>query len=180
MTNTPSQSLLAPVQSLQAMLRTIALANNDPDPPAENGVYGDATARAVAEFQRLHGLPETGVADGETFDAIVKEFDRLSELVAPAQSCVVCFPGNLTVGPGQTHPHIYLAKAMLAALRQSIPGLRAMAGNGTLDADTGENLRMIQRCAGLPETGILDKPTWNRLCMLYRAMFDRNHAPSQG
>ena len=35
------------------------------------GYYGEKTARAVAEFQRAHGLKPTGEADRETQRAIL-------------------------------------------------------------------------------------------------------------
>jgi carboxyl-terminal processing protease len=37
---------------------------------AESGVYDEATSAAVAEFQGLHGLPVTGIADVNTLAAI--------------------------------------------------------------------------------------------------------------
>ena len=106
--------------------------------------------------------------------------DLSTELRGHAQSCVACFPAVLSVCPGQCHPHVLLAKAMLRALANSFPELMRTDVSDQLDEITSENLRHIQHCAGLPETGCLDKPTWNSLCRLYRAIFDRYHAPTQG
>ena len=99
---------------------------------------------------------------------VPREYGHPDELYRPAESCVVSFPPKLMVHPGQAHPHVLLAKAMLAPF------------SPVLDGATADNLRHIQRCSDLPETGVLDKKTWNRLCMLYRALFDRYHPPAQG
>ena len=111
---------------------------------------------------------------------VPEAYGHRNELYRPAEPCVVHFPANLKIHPGQSHPHVLLAKAMLQALSRECPDLRPAPFSDTLDPAAAEDLRFLQRCADLPETGILDKPTWNRLCMLYRAMFDRNHPPAQG
>ncbi len=102
------------------------------------------------------------------------------ELLAPAQACILHFPAVLRIIPGQTHPHVFLAEAMLQALRREFPEFKDAPVTGYLDQITSENLRRIQSCACLPETGELDKKTWNRLMRLYRALYDRYHAPTQG
>ena len=111
---------------------------------------------------------------------IPRQYGRPGELIRPAQPSVVHFPGTLKIHPGQSHAHVLLAKAMLQALRGQCPEFQETTMDQRLDRATEENLRHIQRCAGLPEDGVLDKYTWNRLCMLYRAMFDRYHPPTQG
>lgn len=53
------------VQFLQSRLADLGFAPGTPD-----GSYGKRTARAVAAFQRLVGLAETGAADPETINAL--------------------------------------------------------------------------------------------------------------
>lgn len=172
--------LNAPVKSLQLMLRTIASAAGEPVTVIPDGIYGESTTQAVSAFQSQHGLPVTGIVDPQTFQAIVDAYDLAVEHLQVSQGPVLLFPAHLTVNPGQYHPHVSLVQAMLQALGQEFPSLQPHETLGHLDAATAENLRLLQRHASLPETGCLDKRTWNRVNRLYRALFDRESPPSQG
>ena len=116
------------------------------------------------------------------FDLCKKEAPGLfpQELLLPSEPCIAHFPAGLKICAGQSHPHIRLAQAMFQALHAFSPDFKPAPVSGTLDGETAENLRLIQRCSLLPDTGELDKQTWNRLSRLYRAVFDRNHLPAQG
>lgn len=170
----------APVEGLQLMLRTISFANGGTISVVPDGIYGESTTRAVSEFQEKNGLPVTGTVDEVTFDAIVDAYNDAFEQLDNAQSSVILFPTALVIYPGQTHPHIRLGQAMFLALRQEFPEFLPNSLSGVLDDRTEQNIRLLQQFSILPETGALDKVTWNRLNMLYRAMFDRNFSPSQG
>ncbi|MBQ9268317.1 MAG: peptidoglycan-binding protein [Oscillospiraceae bacterium] len=102
------------------------------------------------------------------------------ELLQPSEPCIVHFPASLKICAGQSHPHIRLAQAMFQALHAFSPDFKPVPVSGTIDGETAENLRRLQKCSLMPETGELDKQTWNRLSRLYRAVFDRNYLPSQG
>lgn len=170
----------APVTGLQWMLRRIAFDRGLENPVIPDGIYGDATAAAVSEFQRAQGLPVTGIAEDTTFAALVRAYNQASVRLSPAQPPVIHFPAALHIRSGQSHPHVRLAQAMLEALRQSDPQFRPNGTSGILDAATADNLKLIQSYALLPMTGELDKETWDRLSILYRAFYDRDLAPSQG
>ena len=65
----PGESFVEqPIRSLQTMLRVIA--EDDPRLPTvvPDGIYGPATMQSVTAFQRLYGLPVTGIADQTTWD----------------------------------------------------------------------------------------------------------------
>ncbi len=170
----------APIESLQLMLRTISFANGDSISVIPDGIYGDSTTKSVSEFQGKNGIPVTGIADDITFRAIVSAYNIAAKKLGHAQSSVVIFPAQLIISPGQYHPHIALAQAMFFSLHQEFAAFYPAAVSGILDDTTVQNIRFLQQRSGLPETGSLDKATWNYLNMLYRAMFDRNFAPSQG
>ena len=60
-----------PVRSLQQMLRTLHEYDDRHLDIIPDGIYGQKTIRAVTAFQRLHGLSATGVADQDTWEAVV-------------------------------------------------------------------------------------------------------------
>ena len=72
----PDESFVGqPIRSLQTMLRV--LAEHDPrhETLVPDGIYGPATVSAVSKFQRIHGLPVTGIADQRTWEQIVAEYE---------------------------------------------------------------------------------------------------------
>lgn len=169
-----------PIRGIQIMLRTIAYALNTIPVVNPDGIFDAATEKAVRAFQQEYGLPVTGVADEDTFNRIVEIFTLAQELVAEAESPVIHFPAALKISPGQSHPHVYLMQAMFTAIHGEFPEFYTLELTGILDKHTEYNIRLLQQLALLPITGVLDKPTWNRLCLLYRILFDRSLLPSQG
>ena len=155
----------------------IVMNAGEPAPETDEIPSGDYS---VSAFQRQYGLPVTGLMDAETYSLLCSEFRKLQELVSGAEPCVLRFPARMTLSPGQSHPYVFLAQAMLKALRQEYRELPEVSVHGVMDRNTEQSLRKIQHCAGLSETGWLDKLTWNRLSRLYRAMFDRKRMPTQG
>lgn len=170
----------APVKGLQTMLQAIAYALDTIPVVNPDGIFDSATEKAVRAFQQEYGLPVTGVVDEQTFNRIVEIYALARELLAVAEAPVLHFPVPLVITPGQSHPHVYLVQAMFTALHNEFPDYQSLNLTGTLDQKTEYNLRLLQQQSGLPVTGKLDKITWNRLCLLYRILFDRSLLPSQG
>lgn len=169
-----------PIRGLQVMLQTIAYALETIPVVNPDGIFGPATEDAVRAFQKEYGLPVTGVVDEATFRRVVEIYELAQELLHTAQSPVLHFPAHLVISSGQSHPHIYLAQAMFTAIHREIPDFSSLALTGTLDSSTKKDLILLQQQSGLPQTGALDLYTWNRLCLLYRILFDRELLPAQG
>jgi peptidoglycan hydrolase-like protein with peptidoglycan-binding domain len=102
-----------------------------------DGVYGAATKRAVASFQRTRHLPATGNVARRTWDA--------AEAVAyPLRPYRRTQLRQSSTGPAVT------------ALQRALGG----PVTGTFTAATTSRLRAAQRRATLPVTGVTDLPTW--------------------
>ena len=166
--------LNAPIRSLQLMLRTLSFLDESLPAIVPDGIFGAATAGAVSAFQQKHGLPVTGVADGTTHAAIVSAYDAALPRLTPSEAPVVRFPALLTIGPDQTHPHVYLVQGLLAALGSLYPQLPTPELTGRLDGSTGEGIRAVQSLFGKAPTGVLDGETYGLLTRLYRAAVARD------
>ena len=68
---TEDPTLSGPIESLQLMLRTLSMLDEELPTLVPDGIYGSATANAVSAFQKKHDLPITGIADRDTHQAIV-------------------------------------------------------------------------------------------------------------
>ena len=164
----PPESFVGqPVRSLQTMLRVIAENESNQPSVIPDGIYGAQTTSAVAAFQRSRGLPATGVADQETWDAIVAAYEPALILVGEAEPIAVIFEPNEVIVSGQKHPNLYLAQGILTVLSQVYGSITPPSLNGTLDMPTGQSLSSFQRLNDLPETGELDRITWQRLALHY-------------
>lgn len=156
------------VRCLQTMLRQVASAYPEIPAVIPDGVYGEATMRAVTAMQRFARLPATGIADSATWDALRALSCEVSDACAPpAPLCIRMTPGA-HVAENEENTHLYLVQGMLRALSDRIAGVPTVELSGRNDAMCCEALRWLQARADLPVTGELDRRTWACLAGLYR------------
>lgn len=156
-----------PIRSLQTMLRVLAENDSRYSKVIPDGIYGQETMQAVSAFQRIHGLPVTGVTDRDTWDAIHREYEpALINVDAAQQVEVVLDPGQV-IRRGERHPNVRLVQAMLAVLSEIYKSVSVPSQTGILDAATSDSLSSFQQLSGLPMTGQLDKRTWKHLALHY-------------
>lgn len=156
-----------PIRSLQTMLRVIAQANPQQLSVIPDGIYGQDTVNAVSSFQRRNDLPVTGVANAETWDAIVREYDPALILVGEAEPIAVIWEPNEVVRRGESHPNIYLAQGILTVLSKAYASIPEPSFTGQLDLATSQSLLAFQELQELPITGELDRITWYQLARHY-------------
>lgn len=163
----PEYYIGRPVESLQTMLRALSETNSRILPVIPNSQYNSNTYASVRSFQGEAGLPETGFTDLETWNELVKAYDR-SLLHSTIPTVRPAWSSTQTVSAGEGNLHLYLVQAMLTALSLEFPDLTAPALTGVLDPPTQVGLRWIQAAGGLAQSGNLDTATWNTLSALYR------------
>ena len=163
----PESFIGQPIRSLQTMLRVIA--ENDPahERIIPDGIYGPETVSAVSSFQRIHGLPVTGVADNRTWDAVVSLYELALVQQDEAWPLHIILNPTEVIRRGQRHSHLYLVQAMLLLLSETYSSIGRPEITGILDAATADALETFQSISGLPMTGNLDKHTWKHLALQY-------------
>lgn len=164
----PPESFIAqPVRSLQTMLRTIAESNGRNTSVIPDGIYGRNTLAEVTAFQRRKGLQQTGIADQETWDAIVAEYEPALILVDEATPVEVILNPGQVIRRGEEHPNVYLLQAILIVLSDAYKSIPKPGISGSIDIPTSDAIAEFQLLSGLPVTGELDKITWDRLARQY-------------
>ena len=162
----PHETFVAqPVRSLQQMLRTIHEADERHPRIIPDGIYGRKTLEAVSAFQRLHGLPVTGVADQATWDAIARAYEPALVEVDHAQPVEIILNTGAVLRRGSESPYLYLAQSMLLVLAEQYASITTPTHSGILDEATAQSLASFQALANLPQTGELDKVTWKHLAL---------------
>lgn len=149
------------------MLRFIA--ENDPahERIIPDGIYGPETLSAVSTFQRIHGLPATGVTDNRTWDTVVELYEDALVQQQDAQPLLIILNPGQVIRKGERHPHLYLVQAILTVLSDSYDSIGRPDSTGILDDATADSLASFQAIQGLPMTGHLDKHTWKALVLQY-------------
>ncbi len=156
-----------PIRSLQQMLRVIG--ENDDRLPSvvPDGIYGNDTVRAVSAFQRSAGLPVTGIADQDTWEAVVARYEpALIEQSEAEPLRIILDPGQV-IRRGEKNPNVYLVQAILIVLSEQYAGITPPSMSGILDLATADSLASFQQMNLLPATGELDKHTWKHLALHY-------------
>ncbi len=174
----PDESFIQqPIRSLQQMLRTIA--ENDERLPIliPDGIFGQQTQNAVTGFQRQYGLPVTGVANQDTWDRIVAEYEKARTHVHPAQPLQLILNPGKTIRRGESGYNVYIVQAILLALAEIYGSMAPPDMTGILDAQTSESVIAFQYLSALPQTGEVDKITWKHLALHYPLAV--NHKESQ-
>lgn len=156
-----------PIRSLQTMLRVIALDDARYLKLIPDGIYGPETTAAVNEFQRLNGIPITGIADQLTWEAIVGKYNPALVRIGKAEKIEILIDPGVVFTIGDTDPHIYLLQAMLAQLADEHKQIPRPTHTGTLDQKTSDSLRAFQKYAGLTQDGNADRITWQNLSKQY-------------
>lgn len=155
------------VREAQHYLRTISKYNPNIPMTVADGTYSDDTRDAVAAFQRERGLPETGEIDPRTWDELYKLYKEAALFFSELESISPRAVGETPLTIGSAGYPVYIIQVMLNTIAQFYDNLKGASINGIYDNETAEEIRRIQTIAGLPETGKLNRATWNALARIY-------------
>ena len=159
--------LARPVRGLQYMLNQLSLVYDFMPSVALSGNFDENTLEAVMRFQREFLPPVTGVVDRRTWEAIRSKWEGAQSKLDPPRP-VRAFPGNgRQAEPGEWKEYLALPQSMFQSLSRYFNGILPGGQDGLHDENSVENVRWLQRKAGLKPTGIMDQPTWNALSRLY-------------
>lgn len=164
------------VRNVQRYLRQLSLYDKTIPPLAIDGIYDHQTRDAILAFQREMALEETGTVDYTTWTAL---FDAYMQSLLQFQDIGNCspfprFPEGYSVGTGSNHFLVEIIQFMLNELTVWIDAIPRNAQGGVYDEDTENGIVVFQRTHLLPETGRVDRKTWNALIGTYAKMLEEN------
>lgn len=162
----------AAVRDLQRMLKQLARRRPALPALAVTGIFDELTLEAVMVFQRDHPLPVTGIVDAETWEAIVGAYREDQLRFGTPIDLRVLPHGEYSSPHGNSDHPRSIADTIFASLPSSISNFSQGSLNG--------NLFILQRLAGIPDNGHLDRLTWDFLARLYHAVTLRRaleHSP---
>ena len=161
------EMLAKPVSSLQYMLNQLSQTYRFLPQLVPDGVYGERTLEAVMRFQREAGLPVTGTVDQATWDAIRSSWLEQQSRESYARAARVFPSEGIQVQEGNTKEYMIVPQTMFNVLSRHFEGIVPCQADGIHGPASAENVRWLQKAAGLPVTGCMDKATWDALSHLY-------------
>ena len=156
-----------PVSSLQYMLGELSYAYEQLPFVAVDGVFGEETLEAVMVFQREFSPPVTGRVDQRTWDDITRHFREWERERARPRALRAFPPRPFQIEPGEQDDVMALVQTMFRSLSGVLEGIVPGEVNGYNDQSSRQNTCWLQRAAGMEQTGIMDRFTWNMLVRLY-------------
>ncbi|MCL2817083.1 MAG: peptidoglycan-binding protein, partial [Clostridiales bacterium] len=99
---------------------------------------------------------------------------------APVASITESFPG-VSLSQGKQGPDVELMQKYLNRIRQNYPLIPSIPNpNGVFGTDTANAVRVFQQITSLPQTGVIDRATWNRIFFYYVAVTKLAELTSEG
>ena len=153
------------ILNLQRYLRAISFLDSRVTRPPVDGLFDTETQKAVSDYQRTRGLPDTGIVDKTTWDAIFNEYLRVTE--AQERSYTPNFfpsnPESYEAALGEEHAFIIMIQLILRELSTIYDSFPEVDISGVFDAPTEEAVKIFQRASGFEDNGRVDLTTWNRM-----------------
>ena len=138
--------------------------------PAD-GFFGKSTTDAVKKFQEVFGLDVDGLVGRATWNEIkfiynaVKKLYTVNSEGLRLEDVSTRYPGTLSIGDsgdGVLNIQYYLSYISLF-----VPTVQGTGLDGSFGPSTENSVKSFQRAYGLPETGIVDRTTFDRIENVY-------------
>ncbi len=140
-------------------------------PPVEtDGSFGPATRNSVIQAQRQFGVPQTGVVDDVTWNAIYEAYKGIvdTEFARNGVGAIrtEAYPGS-PLSQGARGDSVRTLQQYLNAVSVVYPEVQSVNPTGIYGPQTVAAVESFQRQFSLPQTGVTDGGTWNAIAAAY-------------
>ncbi len=156
------------VRGLQYFLAVVGAYYEAVQPLRITGIFDEQTEISVRSFQKLFGLPQTGVVDERTWDDIYRAYAGIVESIPTedAEYIPVPYPGTV-LQEGMTSDYVRILQEYLTFIHETIPEIPSVRNTGYFGPLTRASVTAFQRYSGLPENGAVGVVTWDAISGLY-------------
>lgn len=130
------------------------------------GYFGEQTEASLKSFQRLFGLPITGVADRQTWYAVYDAYVGIAETLPPSETDVAIYPGTI-LKEGAENEYVLILQTYLSYISDFFDEIPDVETTGYFGPQTKAAVLAFQRFSGLEETGTVNAITWDTLAGIY-------------
>lgn len=155
------------VKLLQYYLAILAYFDDNLSLPPVNGVFDEKTTRTVRQFQTQQGITVDGIVGRETWNAMIKAYDRTIHSIPSDQLQISneIYPGRF-LAEGQTGPEVKTLQEFLVKAANNSSSIPTVSITGNYDRATADAIRAVQAMEGLPQNGVTGPLTWDAVVSL--------------
>lgn len=156
------------VRGLQYFLAVIGAYYESVQPLEITGEFDAQTEASVRSFQRVYGLPVTGVVDEATWDDIYRAYAGIAASipVEDAEWIPLLYPG-FVLQEGMTSEYVRVLQQYLTYIHRTIPSIPEVRDTGYFGPITKSAVMAFQRYAGFTPNGAVGAVTWDGIAGLY-------------
>ena len=136
-----------------------------------DGFFGPSTTDAVRKFQEVFGLDVDGLVGRATWNQIQFIYNAVKKLYTVNSEGLriteVTTRFTDTLQEGSSGEGVLTIQYYLSYIALFVPSVIEATMDGSFGPTTASAVRSFQRTYGLPETGIVDRVTWDRMENVY-------------
>lgn len=157
------------VRIVQYYLSVIGAYYDAVSPAEVTGVYDAQTENSVKSFQKVFGLPETGIIDQATWNDMYRAYSGIVKNVPVnfGSETIVLFPG-INLKEGITSDYVKILQQYLTYINQTYPSIPPVNNTGYFGPMTKASVTAFQKEFGIePANGIVGAVTWSAIADVY-------------
>ncbi len=155
------------VRGMQYFLAVVGAYYASVQPITITGFYDQQTEESVRSFQRVFGLPQTGIVDEATWQDLYRAYLGIVESTPEDTTLAPLLYGGTILREGMTSEDIRILQEYLTYIHETLPEIPAVKNTGYFGPLTKSAVLAFQRYAGLPENGVVGAATWDAIAGLY-------------
>ena len=136
-----------------------------------DGFYGSSTTDAVRKFQEVFNLDPDGLVGRATWNQIQFIYNAVKKLYTVNSEGIritdVTTRYTENLSEGSSGEGVLTIQYYLSYIALFVPSVMEAAMDGDFGPTTTNAVKSFQRTYGLPETGIVDRATWDRMESVY-------------
>ncbi len=143
-----------------------------------NGTLDEQTQYSIQQFQKVMGLPDTGLLDEETWDLMYKYILGILKTLPPSAISLpaLIYPGE-SLSEGAEGANVFIMQLFLSYISSIILKLPPVNTSGIFDSQMSASVREFQNLYNINPTGIIDEETWNKIVEIYRQLRFSSYRP---
>ena len=158
-----------PIRNLQRALRRLSYEHDSIPDVVPDGIFGEDTENAVKAFQTQFNLPNTGVVNQTTWDKISEEYENVLDKYTEGRTLAVFPSPFFVIELDDENEIVLIVQAAIAGLSNRYNNFERAEITGKYGQKDMDNIKTLQQISGLPQTGIVDKNTWDALAQVFES-----------
>ncbi len=154
------------VSGVQYYLAVIGAYYEAVEPVEITGYFGEQTENSVKSFQRVFGLPQTGIVDRATRNDLYRAYRGIADTIKPEYTAVAIYPG-IVLKEGDSGESVRIIQEYLSLIHNTYSNIPAVNNTGYFGPLTRQAVTEFQKQFGINPTGLVGAVTWDKIAEVY-------------